>query len=141
MNYINQITRPNLYKLTERELLDIIISIDKSWFGTDNQIYTRSELVDKIFELWSKNEIVDNFNKPIECLICCESLTNGNNLTFECGHKFHSYCIIKHILVFSTNTYIDYINDNDKKSTKIEYCCPQCKLSIDCVSFIKNENN
>ena len=102
--YIEQFTRPNLHKLTEKELTNIIIAYNYTAldeYNTQKKIPSRTELVDKIFELWSNHELKDHFDKPIECLICCDPLTNGNNLTFECGHKFHSGCVIKHLLVFS----------------------------------------
>ena len=138
MNYINQTTRPNLHKLTEKELLNIILEYDNKILEKNNQkTFSRTELVDTIFELWANYELVDHLDKSIECLICCDPLTNGNNLTFECGHKFHSNCIIKHALVFSTYSYQNYINNKEITSTKIEYCCPQCKKTIDFVDFCK----
>ena len=138
MNIIKQNTRPNLHKLSEKELIDIIINYDNNWKELENlEKISRTKLVDKIFQLWSESELYDYFDKPIECLICCDSLTNGNNLTFECGHKFHSLCVIKHLLVFSTDSYQNYIDDEENKFIKIEYCCPQCKKSIDFVQFDK----
>ena len=141
MNYIEQSTRPNLHKLTEEELTNIIISYNFTAldeYKTITKKPSRTELVDKIFELWSNHELVDHFDKSIECLICYDHLTNGNNLTFECGHKFHSRCVIKHLLVFSTDSYKNYLEDKEKNSIKIEYCCSICKKSIDCVEFNKN---
>ena len=139
MNIIKQNTRPNLHKISEKELIDIIKDNDNNWDKLKNlEKITRTELVDKIFELWSDNVLNDYLKKPIECLICCDSLTNGNNLTFECGHKFHSLCVIKHMLIFSTDSYQNYLNDKEVTTKKIEYCCPQCKRSIDFVQFDKN---
>jgi hypothetical protein len=139
MNIIKHNTRPNLYKLSQKELIDILENYDGDYKQLENsEKFTRTQLVDKIFQLWSESELYDHLNKPIDCLICCESLTNGNNLTFECGHKFHSLCVIKHLLVFSTDSYQNYINDEEQKSIKIEYCCPQCKKSIESVQFDKN---
>ena len=139
MNIIKQNTRPNLHKLSEKELINVIKNNYNSWEKIENlENMPRTKLVDKIFELWSDDELNDHSNKPIECLICSDPLTNGNNLTFECGHKFHSGCVIKHILVFSIDSYQNYLNDNEKNSIKIEYCCPQCKKSIDYVEFNKN---
>ena len=139
MNIIKQNTRPNLHKLNEKELIEMIKNNYNYWENIENlENLPRTKLVDKIFELWSENELIDHSNKQIECLICSDPLTNGNNLTFECGHKFHSGCVIKHILVFSIDSYQNYLNDNEKNSIKIEYCCPQCKKSIDFVEFDKN---
>jgi hypothetical protein len=141
MNYIKQLTRPNLHKITEIELLNIILEYDNTFVKNNEKIFSRTELVDKIFELWSLNELVDHLDKSIECLICCDPLTNGNNLTFECGHKFHSGCIVKHLLVHSTSMYSEFITDNEKKSIKIEYDCPQCKKFIDSVECDKNNTS
>lgn len=139
MNPIKQNTRPNLHKLSEKDMINIILNSNCVWDKLSSpEKITRTELVNKIFELWSNYELIDYLDKPIECLICCESLTNGNNLTFECGHKFHSGCIVKHLLVFSTDSYQNYLDDPEKKSIKIEYCCPQCKKSIDSLEFNKN---
>jgi hypothetical protein len=139
MNTIKQNTRPNLHKLSEKELIEIIKTNDNSWKKLEEpDKITRTELVDKIFQLWSDCELIDNLGKSIECLICCDPLTNGNNLTFECGHKFHSLCVCKHLLVFSTDSYQNYLDDKEKQSVKIDYCCPQCKKSIDFVEFNKN---
>lgn len=137
MDYIKKNTRPNLYKFTEKELFDIILKYDQDFLENSNKQISRNELIDKVFDLWSNNQICDCDSNPIECLICYESLTNGNNLTFECGHKFHSICIVKHVLILTTTTYKNYLsNENqEKKSNKINYCCPQCKKLIDNVEL------
>lgn len=145
MNLITNTTRPNLHKLSVDELVQIIKNAEPNWsyenfYNSINNSNLRSKLVDKIFELWSEHELSDHQTNPIECLICTDRLTNGNNLTFTCGHKFHSTCVVKHLLVFSTDSYINYTNDNEINSIKIEYSCPQCKLPIDFVEFEKNKN-
>lgn len=133
---IKQLTRPNLHKLTEIELLEIINYYDKSWY---NKNKTRDDMVLKVFKLWSNYELLNINNESIECLICYDNLTNGNNMTFECGHKFHSSCVVKSLLIYSTDTYINKINDNEiTDKFKIEYCCPQCKKIIDSIEFYKN---
>lgn len=142
MSIIKQLTRPNLHKYNESKLLEIINEYDKTWFNTNK---TRDDMVSKVFELWSNYELVDsnsNPTNPIECLICWDNLTNGNNLTFECGHKFHSSCVIKSLLVHSTDTYINKMNDDEIKGKfSVEYSCPQCKKFIDKVEFDKNINS
>jgi len=121
--YINKSTRPNLYKLTEIELFDIINYHDPEWII--NNKYTLYDMVIKIFKLWSEYVLIyDNLN-PIECLVCWDYLINGNNMTFECGYKFHSSCIVKSLLINSTKTYIDKMNDEEiKNNFTVEYCCP-----------------
>jgi len=134
-NCIEFNTRPNVHKLTKQELLEIIIYWDDSWY---QNYHTRSDMVDKVFQLWSECELIDIDNHPIECFICWDKLTNGNNMTFGCGHKFHSTCIVKNVLIHSTDSYINYIGDDEKKSVKIDYNCPQCKKLIEFIEFNKN---
>jgi hypothetical protein len=132
---IKQSTRPNLHKLTEVDLLKIINYYEPEWI---NDKYTRDDMVLKIFKLWSEYVIIDNNSNPIECLICWDLLTNGNNMTFECGHKFHSSCIVKSMLIHSTDSYINKMNDDEIQGNfMIEYCCPQCKKCIDKIHFTK----
>lgn len=80
-NFIKKINRPNLHKLNEIDLINIINLYDKLWH---NKNKTRDDMVTKIFELWSNHEIIDSNSNKIECLICYDNLTNGNNITFEC---------------------------------------------------------
>lgn len=130
--------RPNLHKLTETNLLEIINHYDKSWYN-DNK--TRDDMVSKVFDLWANYELVDSNCNQVECLICWDVLTNGNNMTFECGHKFHSSCIVKSLMIHSTDTYINKINNNEVQGKfKIEYSCPQCKKCIDSIEFEKNNS-
>jgi hypothetical protein len=137
-NCIKYITRPNLYKLNEDQLLDIIYKYEPEWNIKKEYSRGRDDMVVKVFDLWSNYELEGIDSKPIECLICWDALTNGNNITFECGHKFHSKCIVKSLLIFSTDTYINYLDDKEKNSVDIEYCCPQCKKSIELIKFSKN---
>lgn len=135
-SYIEQSIRPNLYKLTETELISIINNYEPEWI-TNNK-YTRDDMVGKIFKLWSDHVLTDYNSNPIDCLICWDHLTNGNNMTFECGHKFHSSCIVKSLLIHSTDTYINKMNDKEIiDNFTVEYCCPQCKNSIDKIDFTK----
>lgn len=138
--FIKNITRPNLHKLSENELLEIINCYDKTWYTINNDIIkTRDDMVKKIIELWANYELLDTNSNPIECLVCWDVLTNGNNMTFECGHKFHSSCIVKSLLIHSTDTYINKMNDKEiKDKFKIEYNCPQCKKLIDWAEIDKN---
>ena len=138
-NCICSNTRPNVHKLSEKQLLDIIMQWDGYWY---NGKHTRADMVDKVFQLWSDREISNDITQePITCLICWDNLTNGNNMSFPCGHKFHSTCIVKSVLVHSTNTYINYLDDNEKQSVSIDFNCPQCKQLIDCVGFSKSNPN
>lgn len=140
MNYdcIKNITRPNLYLLSEKHLLEIINKYDDLWY---NKSQSRNDMIEKIFNLWSKYNIIDDNGFEIECLICWEKLTNGDNMTFTCGHKFHSKCIIKSILISSIDCSINFIKDNEKKEINVDYNCPQCKNNIETVNFNKNSYN
>ena len=148
MDIIRQNIRPELDKLSDQELVNIIVQNDNDWYKLKNSTnptnstkIKRIELVDKIFELWAGYELVDSSekSKPIECLICCDILTNGNNLTFECGHKFHSICVIKHVMHHSIDIYQNYINDTELTltQTNIDYSCPQCKKIINSIEIKK----
>ncbi len=140
-NCVKYFSRPNLYKLSESELLNIINEYEPDWinnYTNKSNIFMRDEMVAKVTKLWSEYILKDNNLNPIECLICWDNLTNGNNMTFECGHKFHSCCIVKNLLIFSTDTYIEKNNDKEINNFKIEYCCPQCKRTIDSINFDKN---
>ncbi len=140
-NCIKYSTRPNLHKLSESELLDIIKEYEPNWICNNDNKHNenlRDKMAAKVINLWSEHILQDNNLNPIECLICWDNLTNGNNMTFECGHKFHSYCIVKSLLIFSTDTYIEKTNDKEIETFKIEYCCPQCKRTIDSINFDKN---
>ena len=121
-------TRPNVHKLTEQELTTIIMEYDSDWISLNK---TRNQLVEKIFELWSGHPILDYANNPIDCLICLDVLTSGNNMTFECGHKFHSSCICKSILVRSGDKYKQELEDKEKDKIQLDFNCPQCNMSID----------
>lgn len=135
-NCICNSTRPNLHKLSETDLREIIYQWDSQWLKEPRN---RDELVSKIFELWANKELVGIDSKPLECLICCDILTNGNNMTFECGHKFHSICIVKHLLVFTSSSYKDFLEDKEKNNMNLDYNCPQCKKQIDSIYFGKND--
>lgn len=132
---IKKSTRPNLHKLTEVDLLKIINYYEPEWV---DEKYNRDDMVAKIFKLWSEFILIDDNSNPIECLVCWDLLTNGNNMTFECGHKFHSSCIVKSLLIHSTDSYINKMSDKEIQGKfMIEYCCPQCKNCIDSIQFTK----
>ena len=129
-------TRPNVHKLTEQELITIIMEYDSDWILLNK---TRNQQVNKIFELWSEQPLTDYANNPIECLICLDTLTSGNNMTFECGHKFHSNCICKSILVRSGDKYAQELEDKEKDKIQLDFNCPQCNISID--KYIINKSS
>lgn len=140
MNFecIKNINRPNLHLLTEDNLLEIINEWDKLWY---NKSKSRNDMVEKIFNLWSEYNIIDSKGLEIDCLICWDKITNGDNMTFTCGHKFHSKCIIKSILIRSIDCSINFIKDDEKNEMDIDYNCPQCKNKIESVNFNKNSYN
>jgi hypothetical protein len=138
---ICQTTRPNLHKVSEENLKKIISEWDSTWLETHylKDKITRDELVSKIIDLWANHELVGFDSKPIECLVCCDFLTNGNNLTFECGHKFHSNCIIPHIMHFTYENYQNFLLDNgdERNNKELKYICPQCKKEIYSINISK----
>jgi len=144
--YFTNITRPNLHNLTEKQLLEIISQREQFWIHSFGQNHNQSQpsrnnMVDKIFSLWSQENLSDTNGDSIGCLICWDPLTNGNNLTLECGHKFHSMCLIKSVMISSVDKYIEFSNDSDKSKVDIQYNCPQCKNLIETCSYEKEINN
>ncbi len=134
-------TRPDTSKLSDDELKQIIIQNEPEYF-TNNK--SRLELIEKVFELWSNKEITDSNDNFIECLICYNNLTQGNNLTLCCGHKFHSNCLIKTIVYKTSYIYDICLSDPTNNSNKIiiECVCPQCNTAIEKYNFFKpNINN
>jgi hypothetical protein len=136
--WIHSNTRPDTSNLSDKELKQIIILIKPDWFG-DNQNKSRLELIEKVFELWSNMELTDSNDNTIECLICYDNLTQGNNLTLCCGHKFHSNCLIKNVVFRTAYKYDICLTDPDNNSNKIviECVCPQCNTTIDEYNFFK----
>ncbi len=131
-SYISQSTRPNLHNISTSDLEKIINDLNYNNIDalTPLSSLTRDEMVSVIFKLWAEHEILDHNSKQIECLICCEFLTNGDNLTFECGHKFHSKCIIAHVVHSTIERHTDLQIDNEKNKDDLKYKCPQCKKEI-----------
>ena len=126
---LNYIRRPDISSYSNEHLFQIICNYDKGWTIT-NVNPTRIQMVEKIFSLWAEHELLDIDFKPISCLICDDALVQGNHMTFECGHQFHCSCIIKFILVKTSEKSIrDY--SNDKINTlKLDFNCPQCNTNI-----------
>jgi hypothetical protein len=128
MDYILSFVRPNLAILDDDKLKEIINSVDKD-FQFEN--INRIDLVNKIFELWSVHSL------NIQCNICYEFMTNGDNMTFYCGHKFHASCIIKYCIINAVDNYKNDLQNQDKSDINIDFKCPQCNLLIENISFEK----
>lgn len=137
-NLINSNTRPDTSKLSDKELIQIITNNEPKWLNS-NIDSSRLELIEKVFELWSNIELVDINGNNIECLICYDNLTQGNNLTLCCGHKFHSNCLIKNVVYKTSYTYDNCLTDTESNSNKIiiDCVCPQCNTSIEKFNFDK----
>ncbi len=129
-------TRPSVDKLTTEELAKIIVHFEPD-FDTTN--LSRIDFVKKIFDLWNNQELFDSNSNNIECLICYDNLTQGNNLTLCCGHKFHSTCLIKTAVYKTAYTFDVCIGDTENNTNKIiiDCQCPQCNTSIDQFTFFK----
>lgn len=131
-----QNTRPDLSNYTNDELFQILLLQNINY-----KIEERAIMVKYIFELWSNNVIVDYQQNSIECLICYENLTNGNNQTLLCGHKFHSTCANKALLVKCSELCInDYKNKNTDNITMYSNCV-QCSTKIESYIFKKSDFN
>ncbi len=129
-------TRPVVDKFTNEDLVKIITHFEPE---LNTNYLTRIDLVKKIFELWNEQELFDINSNTIECLICYDNLTQGNNLTLSCGHKFHSTCLIRTAVYKTAYTFDVCIKDTENNSNKIviDCQCPQCNTSIDQYTFFK----
>ena len=81
--------KPDLTKLSDSELHNIITTK----LNQKCEYTSREELTKQIMFLWNQ-ESIDN----IECSICLDFITNGNNLMTECGHQYHSTCLFNSLM-------------------------------------------
>ena len=56
----------------------------------------------KVNDIW--NNLV--LGPDIDCPICLEIITNEDNMITNCGHYFHSSCMIKYIVMSKSNNSI-----------------------------------
>jgi hypothetical protein len=96
-------------------------------------------MIKKIFELWSEQEILDQTNLPIMCTICYENITNGDNMTYPCGHQTHSTCAMRGILVRSADMFASGLNNKEKQQIDLDCLCVQCNIQI--VSHVVDKQN
>ena len=128
--------RPDLSKVDDSALTQILLTHDYEWINPER---TRAEMVKKIFDLWAEQEILDQTNNPITCTICFDTLTNGNNMIFPCGHQFHSICMLKAVLIRSAEKLAYSLNNTDIKQIELDYLCAQCHVKID--SYLINKQD
>jgi len=107
---IDDIRLPDTLSYSNEELNNIIKKEIAEWENAERKV-----CLEKIKELWNNKELKDKKNNLIECLICCEGLTNNNNLTLECGHKFHSLCLIQSIIIKDSIIFSKNIKDSHEK--------------------------
>ncbi len=117
--------RPDPSNLTDEDLYNVINHYDKDWL-TNNPNHERYQVIEHIFYLWSNHNLLDKYHEPIDCLICYDKLSQGNNLSFECGHQFHSDCIIKFIIIKTSEKSIRDFADDKISDIKLNFNCPQC---------------
>lgn len=138
LNCIKKRWRPDLSVATDGELEQILLEHDADWFTPEK---TRNENINRIFELWAEQEIQDQLNNPINCTICYENLSNGNNMTFPCGHQFHSLCVIRAVSIRCSEKCITKLNDKDAPNIELDYFCAQCNVKMDSYSIDKSTIN
>lgn len=120
----------------DEQLNNIIREKDPDWIDKERKI-----CLEKIRELWNDIELTDKNKNILECLICCDSLTNNNNLTLECGHKFHSKCLIQSIIIKDSTIFCKNLKDSKEKEIddiELKHICPQCNNLIYNYKFSKS---
>ncbi len=108
MNFFNTKIKPNISELTDQELIEIIKK-DNEIADTNN--LSRDEMILKVNNIWDNLVL----GPDIDCPICLEIITNEDNMITNCGHYFHSSCMIKYIVKSKSNNPI---------------CCPKCRTNI-----------
>ena len=108
MNFYNTKIKPNITGLTDEELIKIIKK-DNELADTNN--FSRKLMISKVNYIWG-NLVLDI---ELDCPICLENITNADNMITNCGHYFHSSCMIKYIVKSKSNNLI---------------CCPKCRTNI-----------
>jgi len=107
--------KPNINNYTKEELLNIIENFKKSndsnYKIDEDEGKTKEELVNLTNDIWDNL----SYGPDVLCPICLELVINKDNLRTNCGHYFHSSCMIKYIV-------------------KVKYdeniTCPQCRTII-----------
>ena len=128
--------RPNLSEVIDSALIQILLTHDYEWINPER---TRVEMIKKIFEIWAEQEILDHTNNPITCTICYDTLTNGDNLTYPCGHQTHSTCAMKGILVRCAEKFASGLNNKEKQQIDLDCLCVQCNIQIVSYSVDKQD--
>ena len=127
--------RPDLSEVPDSALTQILLAHDYEWINPDR---TRVEMIKKIFEIWSEQEILDQTNSPIMCTICLENMTNGDNMILPCGHQTHSKCMLKGVLIRCADMFVSGLKDKDSQQIELDYTCTQCNVRMD--SYILDKN-
>ncbi len=133
---IQNIKRPDVSSLSDDQLFEIIKTYCKDSFDKKTE---RIKMIEKIFSIWSNCDLLDKSNQSIDCLICYEPLTQGDNMTVKCGHQFHSTCISKFVLVNISEKAIQGYLGKDGASVSLDFSCPQCNTPISTHSFAKSD--
>ncbi len=144
MNFFNSKIKPNIIGYTNEELIGIIEQNNRTKLKSQSEESKESEesnesdeyarsvgpvpietnnlsrdlMISKVNEIW--NNLI--LGPEIDCPICLDSITNSNNMITNCGHYFHSTCMIKYIVMSKSNNQI---------------CCPKCRTNI----YSKDEPN
>ena len=135
-NCIFKRDRPDLSEVKTSDLEQILLTHDYEWINPER---TRVEMIHRIFELWSEKEILDQTNKPIICAICTDTLTNGDNMTYTCGHQMHSGCMSRYIIINCVEKFSSGMKNNDVKELEFDYKCPNCRVIFGSYVFKKEE--
>ena len=128
--------RPDLSGVSDSELMQILIAHDSEWINI-NRLH--DDMIKRIFKIWAEQEILDHTNNPITCTICYDTLTNGDNMTYPCGHQFHSTCAMRGILIRCAEKFTSGLNNKDSPQIELDCLCAQCNVKIDSYSVNKQD--
>ncbi len=129
--------RPDyLSAATDGDLTQILLEYDANWVNPER---TRGDMIKKIFEIWAEQEILDKSKNRIICIICGETLKNGNNMTYPCGHSLHSSCMSRYIIINCVEKFSSEIN-NKEQQIEFDYKCPHCNVPFETYTFSKQDN-
>jgi len=126
------------------ELEQILLEYDADWVNPERTHgdmieRTRGDMIKRIFEIWAEQEILDKSNNPIICSICEDTLTNGDNMTYPCGHQLHSTCMSRYIIINCVEKFSSEINNKEKQQIEFDYKCPNCNVAFGSYTFQKQD--
>lgn len=142
MDFFNSKIKPDITKFSDTELVNICLKSNEiTQTNTQIKDMQREDLIKQVNMIWNNLCI----GPDIDCPICLEVITNQDNMITNCGHYFHSSCMIKYIVKTKlnnncigcpkcrTNIYIEESNQNIEQIELVE--------SVESIESIEYDNN